>query len=115
MDGDFVCAMKNAEERAAEQTGERAIELAELPARIKEYSFISLTLGDYSRCGAGQSICLVALREGKFHQIKRMFEAVGKKVTYLKRIAMGPLVLDQNLAPGQYRRLTGQELDAIRN
>lgn len=48
--------------------------------------------------------------EGKFHQVKRMFRAVGKKVTYLKRIAMGNLRLDPTLALGQYRELTDLEM-----
>ncbi len=53
--------------------------------------------------------------EGKFHQVKRMFEAVGKKVIYLKRISMGPLKLDETLALGAYRELTGEELKLLKN
>ena len=52
----------------------------------------------------------VTIREGKFHQVKRMFEAVGKKVTYLKRLSMGSLVLDENLPLGEARPLTEEEL-----
>lgn len=52
----------------------------------------------------------LTIREGKFHQVKRMFEAVGKKVLYLKRLSMGSLTLDETLLPGQYRKLTEQEL-----
>ena len=48
--------------------------------------------------------------EGKFHQVKRMFQAVGKEVLYLKRISMGGLVLDESLALGEYRPLTKKEL-----
>ena len=48
--------------------------------------------------------------EGKFHQVKRMFEARGKKVTYLKRTSMGNLPLDESLAPGEYRELTPEEI-----
>ena len=48
--------------------------------------------------------------EGKFHQVKRMFEARGKKVTYLKRTSMGNLPLDESLAPGEYRELTHEEI-----
>lgn len=48
--------------------------------------------------------------EGKFHQVKRMFEAVGKKVIYLKRISMGPLALDETLELGDYRELTEEEV-----
>ena len=44
---------------------------------------------------------LVTIREGKFHQIKRMFEALGCRVEYLKRISMGPLMLDPELKPGE--------------
>ncbi|ALP35181.1 16S rRNA pseudouridine(516) synthase [Paenibacillus sp. IHB B 3084] len=52
----------------------------------------------------------LVIHEGKFHQVKRMFEAVGKKVTYLKRTAMGPLTLDDQLPLGSYRELTNEEL-----
>ena len=55
----------------------------------------------------------VTIREGKYHQIKRMFEAVGREVLYLKRLSMGPLALDESLPPGAYRRLTEQEESAI--
>jgi len=51
--------------------------------------------------------------EGKFHQVKRMFIAVGKSVTYLKRIAMGNLILDSDLPLGAYRELTEIELHSI--
>ncbi len=52
----------------------------------------------------------LTIQEGKFHQVKRMFEAVGKEVIYLKRETMGTLVLDENLKPGEYRYLTDEEL-----
>ncbi|MGJ9459715.1 pseudouridine synthase [Oceanobacillus sp. CF4.6] len=52
----------------------------------------------------------VTITEGKFHQVKRMFEAVGKKVTYLKRLRMGELKLDDTLNLGAYRELTESEL-----
>ena len=55
----------------------------------------------------------VIIREGKFHQIKRMFEAVDKEVIYLKRLEMGSLSLDAGLAPGEFRRLTGEELCSL--
>lgn len=57
----------------------------------------------------------LTIREGKFHQVKRMFHAVGKEVIYLKRLQMGSLVLDPRLALGEYRELTGQELKALRD
>ncbi|WP_342510471.1 pseudouridine synthase [Sporosarcina sp. FSL K6-1522] len=55
----------------------------------------------------------LTITEGKFHQVKRMFEAVGKKVVYLKRLSMGPLVLDETLALGAYRELTEAELGLL--
>lgn len=55
----------------------------------------------------------LTIREGKFHQVKRMFKAVGKEVLYLKRLRMGPLVLDESLEPGGYRTLNTQELDIL--
>ena len=55
----------------------------------------------------------LTIREGKFHQVKRMFLAVGKEVVYLKRERMGALVLDEELAPGEYRKLTDSELKRI--
>jgi len=53
--------------------------------------------------------------EGKFHQVKRMFLAVGKRVVYLKRISMGPLQLDETLELGEYRELTDEEIDLLQN
>lgn len=55
----------------------------------------------------------VTIHEGRFHQIKRMFEAVGCKVTYLKRLSMGSLVLDETLPPEKYRPLTEAELEGL--
>ncbi|EAO51655.1 Ribosomal small subunit pseudouridine synthase A [Bacillus thuringiensis serovar israelensis ATCC 35646] len=56
----------------------------------------------------------LVITEGKFHQVKRMFEAVGKKVVYLKRTEMGPLVLDEELELGQYRELTDEEVEMLK-
>ena len=61
----------------------------------------------------GISEVIVTIEEGRFHQIKRMFEALDKRVTYLKRISMGPLKLDETLKPGQYRRLAEEEQRAL--
>ena len=80
-----------------------------------------MTLGDGLEClpadlkplGDG-SECLVTLREGKYHQVKRMLAARGKPVLYLKRLSMGGLKLDENLEKGQWRPLTAEELGALR-
>jgi len=55
----------------------------------------------------------IIIYEGKYHQIKRMFEAVEKKVVYLKRIAMGDLKLDESLQLGEYREITVEELELL--
>ncbi|MEK3881663.1 pseudouridine synthase [Paenibacillus sp. PL2-23] len=60
------------------------------------------------------SLIQLTIREGKFHQVKRMFESVGKRVLTLKRLAMGPLVLDEGLGLGQYRELTHEEVELLR-
>lgn len=57
----------------------------------------------------------LTIYEGKFHQVKRMFEAVNKQVIYLKRITMGSLELDLNLELGDYRELTQQELASLKD
>ena len=72
-----------------------------LPAKLKLLSSDKHTL------------CEVTITEGKYHQVKRMFEAVGNKVLALKRISMGPLKLDESLKSGEYRRLTGEEIKAL--
>ncbi|MFK2824716.1 pseudouridine synthase [Bacillus sp. B190/17] len=56
----------------------------------------------------------LTITEGKFHQVKRMFEAVGKRVVYLQRISMGPLQLDEELELGEYRELTEEEVALLK-
>ncbi len=62
---------------------------------------------------ADRSEILLTIREGRFHQVKRMFHAVGKEVLFLRRIQMGPLKLDEKLRPGEYRRLTKEEVEKL--
>jgi 16S rRNA pseudouridine516 synthase len=57
----------------------------------------------------------LTIQEGKFHQVKRMFEAVGKKVTYLQRIKFGGLSLDADLEEGEYRELTEEEVALLKS
>jgi 16S rRNA pseudouridine516 synthase len=61
----------------------------------------------------GRPVVHLIIHEGRFHQIKRMMEAVGNEVLFLKRLSMGPLVLDEALSPGEYRPLTKKELEAL--
>lgn len=55
----------------------------------------------------------LTITEGRYHQVKRMFQAVGKEVVYLKRLSMGPIELDETLEKGAYRKLTEEELRLI--
>lgn len=57
--------------------------------------------------------CLLTISEGRYHQIKRMFAAVGNRVVGLHRVSIGNLELDENLAPGAYRRLSLQEVEVV--
>lgn len=76
-----------------------------LPAELKLYQ-----KPDFSK---NLSYIEVTVQEGKFHQIKRMFQAVGKKVVYLRRIHFGSLSLPDDLLPGDYRKLTDEELKSL--
>lgn len=82
---------------------------------------VGMTLGDGLVCLPaelkpleGGAAALVTLREGKYHQIRRMMAARGKPVRSLKRLSMGALSLDPELKPGEYRMLTQDETDAVR-
>ena len=84
-----------------------------------------LTLGDGTVCrpaeltilGRTEDGCVaeVVLREGKYHQVKRMVAAAGGRVVHLKRLSMGPLTLDDALPAGGFRELTEQELALLRD
>ena len=80
--------------------------LTALPAKLEILSAGVQTDG-------ARSHIRITIHEGKYHQIKRMFHAAGKEVVYLKRISMGPLILDEGLKPGEYRRLTEEELRTL--
>ena len=81
-----------------------------------------LTLSDFTAAPAQleilfsgeSSLARVTVHEGKFHQVKRMFSAVGREVTQLHRERFGSLRLDEALAPGAWRELTEEELRALR-
>lgn len=61
----------------------------------------------------GENECVISIVEGKFHQVKKMFESVGNKVIFLKRISFASLPLDESLAVGEYRFLTEEEVNII--
>ena len=91
----------------------------ELSAADTEALARGMTLGGGLEClPAGlevlpDRVCIVTLREGKFHQVKRMLAARGAPVLYLKRLSMGPLTLDDSLAAGAYRLLRAEEISAL--
>ena len=94
-----------------------------LTARDAEAFAAGLHLSDFDALPAKLEIvtstpdaaeALVTVREGKFHQVKRMFQAVGREVTQLHRLRFGPLALDETLAPGAWRELTEEELRSLR-
>lgn len=91
----------------------------ELSAADTEAFARGMTLGDGLEClPAGlevlpDRVCIVTLREGKFHQVKRMLAARGAPVLYLKRLSMGSLTLDDSLAAGAYRLLRAEEILAL--
>ena len=79
-------------------------ELTALPAILKVLSYNSDK--DYSEIH-------VTIHEGKFHQVKRMFTAIGSEVLFLKRITFGALSLDESLKTGEYRTLTKEEISIL--
>ncbi|HEY0828756.1 MAG TPA: pseudouridine synthase [Bacilli bacterium] len=87
-----------------------------MPAKLVILSVSQEEAGLSESAGAPLHPCSrieLTIQEGKFHQVKRMFLARGKKVTFLKRLSMGPLRLDDSLAPGEYRELTENELAVL--
>lgn len=98
---------------------EKAVTQADVDAFYK-----GVVLGDGTECRSaaleavamqseGEHGALVTIHEGKFHQVKRMFLAVGNKVLYLKRIKIGEVYLDENLPKGGFREMTQEEVKGI--
>lgn len=73
-----------------------------------------MTLPALARRGLQTNELYLTIREGRFHQVKRMLQAVDNKVISLKRISMGSLKLDEKLNPGEYRALTAEELNDLK-
>lgn len=101
-----------------------------LPPDSKEQIAAGMTLSDGTQvmpgelsiltpvceCGeaSSETEIFLTIREGKFHQVKRMFEALGCQVVFLKRLSMGSLRLDESLRPGEFRKLTEEELEGLK-
>ncbi len=62
----------------------------------------------------GKEVLHLIIHEGRFHQVKRMLQAVDNEVTFLRRVRMGGLILDESLSPGEYRKLTDEELQLLK-
>lgn len=82
-----------------------------LPARLEPVSLQTPDSTPLHPCCQAR----ITIHEGRFHQIKRMFHAVGCEVIYLKRLSMGPLILDEDLPEGSYRPLTAEEIELLRS
>lgn len=82
--------------------------------KLEDFTCLSSIL-NILKVANGMSEVTVEIYEGKFHQVKRMFLAIGKEVLYLKRIQMNDLKLDKNLNIGEYRRLSDEELNRLKN
>ena len=87
------------EDCAAVEKGIELKDFTSLPGKLE-----IISSGDTS-CG------YVWIREGKFHQVRRMLGSLGKPVTYLKRMSVGELKLDENLMPGEFREMTKEETE----
>ncbi len=93
---------------------ENAVELFAAGIQVgQDYKALPAKLEIISVNG-GVSEVNITLREGKFHQVKRMCHEIGCEVTYLKRISMGSLVLDERLEPGECRKLTETEIALLK-
>lgn len=103
VDKTYFVRLSGALSEEARQTLEQGVDIGDekptLPCRLCQ-----------AAAEAERKDWLITIQEGRFHQIKRMAQAVGLEVVYLKRLSMGSLQLDPALAPGSYRPLTAEEL-----
>lgn len=93
-----------ADERAVKRFGE-GIPLKDFTCRPAKMTVVEQ--------GAEKSVCEVIVQEGKYHQVKRMFQAVGHPVLKLSRLMIAGIYLDESLAPGQWRELTEEEVSHL--
>ena len=92
-----------------------------LPTNCQELFSNGIVLDDGYKCMSASFFDLgngcgnIVIKEGKYHQVKRMMQALGCEVTYLKRINFGPISLDNSLKEGEYRHLTEEEVKVLKN
>ena len=89
-------------------SAEKALQLAGKGAQVPQNSTVENSAENFTG-----DFALLTIHEGKYHQVKRMFRAVGNTVVYLKRMSIGSLKLDPALQPGQYRELTDDEVRKV--
>lgn len=100
---------------AAEEVTEEDVKTFEKGILLTEENYMTLPAKLEIIESGYPSKCYVTIREGKFHQVKRMFIAISNEVTYLKRVSMGPIKLDEKLELGEYRHLTEEEVEILKN
>lgn len=92
-----------------------------IPSYINNVFNEGVVLDDGYKCmpakfiDLGNNEAYIIIKEGKYHQVKRMMNSVGCEVTYLKRVEFGPIGLDEKLEEGKYRPLTKEELEILKN
>lgn len=105
VDKTYFVILREALKKEYEETLETGIDIGEetltLPAKLEI-------------CSEDRKSCLLTIHEGKFHQVKRMFQAAENEVIFLKRMSMGSLKLDETLKPGEYRSLTKEEIERLK-
>lgn len=108
----YFCELEHEETPEAQQQITRDFEKGiEIPPEHNEAGFIAQPA--FIKWQAPDK-ALLTIYEGKYHQVKRMFAAVGNKITFLKRTSIGDLELDNDLEPGEYRELSKEELNYLK-
>jgi len=106
----FVILENNVSAENQENYIKHCLEGFEIPPEGNEAGFVSLPA---KLEFLSENQCYLTITEGKYHQVKRMMSTLGNQVTFLKRIAIGSLKLDETLSPGEYRELSNQEINEI--
>lgn len=112
IDKTYFCSLEHAETAESQEEITKKFENGiEVPAEGNEEAF---TAENAKIKWLNETTALLTIFEGKYHQVKRMFSAVGNKVIYLKRVSIGKLKLDETLKLGEYRSLSEEELELLK-
>ena len=114
---EYIALLSGIAEAVDEEAFAAGLEIGDdkpaLPAKLERIPSYGNAPGEWIPA-PGESLVRITLHEGRFHQVKRMCQAVGKPVIRLHRAAFGPVLLDPSLAPGEYRPLREDEIAALR-